>query len=138
MTEVFVDSFYYIALLNPADQYHEAALAATHSIRDRLVTTSWVLMEVGDALSAPQIRQHTHRFLQQVAADRNTSVVSFDGVWYARGLSLYGERPDKSWSLTDCVSFEVMRERGIRDALTGDEDFEQAGFRALLLAKSRD
>jgi predicted nucleic acid-binding protein len=48
-------------------------------------------------------------------------------------FTLYGNRPDKSWSLTDCASFVVMRERGLTEALTTDEHFRQAGFRALLL-----
>ena len=53
--------------------------------------------------------------------------------WFARGKELYGDRPDKSWSLTDCISFVVMTERGISDALTGDHHFVQARFRALHL-----
>ena len=48
------------------------------------------------------------------------------------GLALYANRTDKDWSLTDCISFVVMNERGITDALTGDHHFEQAGFAALL------
>lgn len=63
MSEVFADSFYYIALLNPKDQYHSAALDVTRRLTSRMVTTAWILMEVGDALSAPAIRSHTHRFL---------------------------------------------------------------------------
>ena len=46
--------------------------------------------------------------------------------------AMHKERSDKSWSLTDCISFVVMGEHGITDALTGDRHFEQAGFRALL------
>ena len=49
-----------------------------------------------------------------------------------RGLALYRARPDKAWSLIDCISFMVMTERGITEALTGDHHFEQAGFRAPL------
>ena len=52
---------------------------------------------------------------------------------WQRGWTLYRDRPDKAWSLTDCVSFLVMQERGLADALTADEHFRQAGFRALLL-----
>ena len=51
---------------------------------------------------------------------------------FARGFDLYARRPDKSWSLTDCISFVVMTDRGLTEALTGDHHFEQAGFRALL------
>jgi predicted nucleic acid-binding protein len=51
---------------------------------------------------------------------------------FETGVSLYASRTDKEWSLTDCISFTVMSQYGIRDALTGDRHFEQAGFRALL------
>jgi len=133
MTEVFADAFYYIALLNPADQHHAAAVEATKNFRVPCVTTSWVLMEVADALSLPSVRRRTHQFLTQIAGDPNTTIVADHEPWYARGLMLYGSRQDKSWSLTDCISFEVMTQRGISDALTGDHHFVQAGFRALLL-----
>jgi uncharacterized protein len=131
MTEVFADAFYYIALLNPADRYHAAAVQATHSLKGRLVTTQWVLMEVGDALSDPAIRKQAHGFLVRAEVDPNTSILA-ETVWYSRGLNLYGNRLDKSWSLTDCISFEVMSDRGITEALTGDQHFIQAGFLALL------
>ena len=47
-------------------------------------------------------------------------------------MDFYRARPDKEWSLTDRLSFEAMRELGVRDALTSDQHFVQAGFRALL------
>lgn len=133
MNEVFADAFYFIALLNPSDHFHAAALAATRTLERRVLTTSWVLVEVADALSAPAVRKLVSRFLRRIANDRNTRVIEASRQWYARGLALYGNRPDKSWSLTDCISFEVMTDGHIRDALTGDHHFVQAGFRALLL-----
>ncbi len=136
MTEVFADAFYYIALLNPADQFHASAIEATKNLQQPLVTTGWVLMEVADALSAPAVRQRTHQLLERISTDPNTIVVSGFDPWFARGLALYGKRDDKSWSLTDCISFEIMTERGISDALTGDHHFVQAGFRALLLSEA--
>jgi hypothetical protein len=132
MTEVFADSFYYLALLNPADQHHAAALQATKNLQSRIVTTPWVLMEVGDALSHPSARALTHRFLMQVQADANTVIIPFAESWYRRGLALYGSRLDKGWSLTDCISFEVMNARQLTEAITGDHHFVQAGFRILL------
>ncbi len=133
MTEVFADSFYYIALLNPADQFHAMAVEATKTLVQRCATTGWVLMEVADALSAPAVRQRTYQFLQHITVDPNTTIIANFDPWLPRGLKLYGERHDKSWSLTDCISFEVMSERGISDALTGDQHFVQAGFRTLLI-----
>jgi uncharacterized protein len=87
---------------------------------------------VADALSSPGIRGHVHKFLLRLATDPKTQVVAADAAWYERGLALYAARPDKSWSLTDCISFEVMTELGLTEALTADHHFEQAGFRALL------
>jgi predicted nucleic acid-binding protein len=51
---------------------------------------------------------------------------------FKRGLAFYSQRPDKDWSLTDCISFVVMEERGVTEALATDRDFIQAGFVTLL------
>ena len=131
MTETFADSFYYIALLNPSDRYHKAAIRATQDPAGQIVTTIWVLTELADALSAPIIRGVTFNFLQRISQDVGTTIVT-NSDWYARGLTIYGKRADKSWSLTDCISFAVMEDRGIRAALTGDHHYVQAGFHSLL------
>nr|MBA2333413.1 nucleic acid-binding protein [Blastocatellia bacterium] len=62
------------------------------------------------------------------------TIVPLDSNLFDRGLRLMASRPDKNWSLTDCISFVVMKERSLSDALTADRHFEQAGFRALMLA----
>ena len=59
-------------------------------------------------------------------------VLSSSPQLYAAGLNLYRRRRDKLWQLTDCISFAVMKEQHVREALTGDQHFEQAGFTALL------
>jgi predicted nucleic acid-binding protein len=133
MSEVFADAVYYIGLLNPSDQFHAAAVDATLNLRRRIITTIWVLIEVADALSSPLVRQRTHVFLTRIASDPNTTVILDSARRYDRGLALFGSRGDKEWSLTDCISFEVMKEHGIAEALTGDHHFVQAGYRALLL-----
>ncbi len=133
MSAVFADAFYYIALLNCSDEFHAAAVQATKALRRPLVTTAWVLTEVADALSAPAVRQRTGQFLQSILTDPNTTVLADFDPWFARGLLLYGNRLDKSWSLTDRISFQVMDAHGIHEALTGDHHFVQASYRALLL-----
>lgn len=132
MSEVFGDSFYFIALLNRHDRFHAAALEQSRDRSRRLVTTHWVLVEVADALSAPEIRQHTARFLRGMLDSTDTLVINDLLPWLPSGLDLYEQRGDKSWSLTDCISFSVMQARGISEALTGDRHFEQAGFTRLL------
>lgn len=129
MTTVFADSFYFIAQLNPADDAHGKATAFTRSFEGRLVTTEWVLAEVGDAFARPPNRQRFVRFFEQLPGMPDFSIAP---VGLAEGIHLFAERPDKDWSLTDCLSFVVMTNHKITAALTGNHHFEQAGFVALL------
>lgn len=132
MTGWFADTFFYLALLNADDADHERAVATSRSHRGRIVTTTWVLVEVADALCRPPDRQRFLLLLDLLNADPQTEIVPADPALFDRGVGLYARRPDKAWSLTDCISFIVMADRGLTDALTGDHHFEQAGFRALL------
>lgn len=70
-------------------------------------------------------------FLRDLEADPGVSIIAESDSLYHRGLALYAERADKAWSLTDCISFVVMREESLREALTGDRHFAQAGFAPL-------
>jgi predicted nucleic acid-binding protein len=132
MAPVFADTAYYLALLNPRDALHARALEQSCALISPVVTTAWVVHELGDALSSPKSRGAFVTFLESLEADENTSLVEPDPALWRRGLALYRARPDKAWSLTDCVSFTVMSDRGLTDALTSDHHFEQAGFQALL------
>jgi uncharacterized protein len=93
------------------------------------VTTDWVLAEAGDAFSRPPNRERFVRFYQQLPGMLGIAIVP---ATLADGFRLFASRPDKEWSLTDCISFVVMQRDGITEALTGDKHFEQAGFVALL------
>ena len=132
MNPYFADTFYYLALLNPSDQAHEHSLRVTAALDRPLITTAWILTEVADALCAPERRVAVAEFVDSVRADPAVELVPPTAELFARGIALFRGRPDKHWSLTDCISFVVMEERGIRDALTADRHFEQAGFVALL------
>ena len=132
MNEVFADSFYFIALLHSRDRYHAAAVELSRRRPGRLVTTHWVLIELADALCAPAIRARSHQFIASMLVDPNVVILSNLDPWFRLGLELFASSVDKSWSLTDCISFTVMEARGIREALTADRHFTQAGFMALL------
>ena len=93
-----------------------------------------MLTEFADAMSKVRRRASAARYLEGILQDSSVTVLPPDMARFRRGLALYANRPNKEWSLTDCVSFEVMRELRLTDALTGDRHFEQAGFRALLSA----
>jgi predicted nucleic acid-binding protein len=97
-----------------------------------VVTTDWILTEIADGLSSARSRAVAVRLIELIRSDSNTTLVRADAALFDRGLTLYASRPDKDWSLTDCVSFTVMNDQGLTDALTFDHHFEQAGFRVLL------
>jgi predicted nucleic acid-binding protein len=133
MRTVFADSFFYFALVNPNDPAHAKATAFTQGYTGRTVTTRCVLTELADGWSKPASRRAV---FPQMLADLRASVATIivpttDQLWQ-EGVDLYERRPDKEWSLTDCISFVVMQREGITEALTGDKHFQQAGFVALL------
>ena len=114
----------YLALLNPTDEAHQRASALSEKRRGRVVTTAWVLTEVAEAFCEPANRLVFTRLIESLRSDPNTEVVPPDEDVFDRGLDLYARRPDKAWSLTDCISFVVMTDRGLTEALTGDHHFE--------------
>jgi len=133
--EVFLDTAYAIALSSPNDQLNAQAIALAEQLEafgSRLVTTRAVLLEIGNALSKQRYRQAAVQLLDSLEADLTVDIVPLSEPLYARAMQLYRERPDKEWGLTDCVSFLVMQDRRLTEALTTDEHFQQAGFRALL------
>jgi len=132
MTPVFADAFYFFALLNPADAAHEDALAFSAESAGPILTTDWILTELADGLADPQNRQLCVEFISELRSRPDVTIIEAQRELFDAGLQLYSERPDKGWSLTDCISFVVMQQKGITEALTGDRHFEQAGFVRLL------
>lgn len=136
MSEIFLDSSFAIALASPSDEHHDAA--AAHAIRighrgDSLITTMAVLLEIGNALSRPPNRAFAVNILAQAQQDPDTVIVHITEQLFNSAFDMYSLHTDKTWGLVDCISFIVMQERGITEALTADRHFVQAGFRALLL-----
>ena len=132
MNRVFADSFCFFAVLNPKDEAHRKALEFATRHEEPIVTTAWVLTEFADGLAVTAHRAAFSRLVTRLQADPENEIMPPTEELMTRGVQLYDTRPDKQWSLTDCISFVVMTEKGITDALTGDHHFEQAGFTALL------
>ncbi|KAF0241342.1 MAG: hypothetical protein FD180_4491 [Planctomycetota bacterium] len=132
MTEVFADSYFYLALANPQDRAHPRAMAALKDVQGTHVTHSWVLCEVAGGLSSPANRPRFLQLLAFLKSNNRVVLLPPPQELFDAGIELFSKRPDKDWSLVDCISFHVMTLRGIRIALTGDKDFEQAGFQAVL------
>lgn len=132
MTRVFADTFYFIAMTNPRDAAHQRAVNWTSAFVGRIVTTVWTLTEFANHMCDPANRSEFLSTLLDLQSHDDFEIVPADQALWEEGVQLYADRPDKSWSLTDCISFVVMAREGITEALTGDHHFEQAGFVALL------
>jgi len=83
-------------------------------------------------MSSPANRPAFLRLMEVLRSAPDVTIIPPNDELFSRGIELYAERLDKEWSLTDCISFVVMTDEGIADALTGDRHFEQAGFNGLL------
>jgi hypothetical protein len=133
---VFLDTGFAIALLSPRDQYHAAALRLAAEIRrqgKKIITSDAVLLEIGAALAKLTFRPAAVKLMDGLRADPNVEIVPLDSRLFEVAYRLFRERPDKEWSLTDCISFIIMQERHISQALAADEHFKQAGLIPLLL-----
>ena len=129
---IFVDTGYLVGLIDPGDDLHSRAIAWMRCIREPLVTTDYVTLEATNYFSGSSLRLRSHEILERLSSRPTFHVIHIDIPLRAKGIELHRGRPDKLWSRTDCVSFVVMEQRGIQQALAFDHHFEQAGFEALL------
>ena len=134
MKTVFADTGYWLAALNPRDDWHGRAIEASRALGNkvRFITTEMVLDELLAALSKVPVRGLAIVGAQAIRNNPNTEVVPQTSIQFSDAFDVYRRMPDKEWSLTDCASFSLMKQRGITDALAHDHHFEQAGFTALL------
>ena len=135
MRRVFADTFYWTALLYRRDPWHPhiAAFSQTLADTDRVFTTDAVLTELLAALSAAgaRLRHEAVILVDELLHDPQVLVVEATRGLFLDGLSLYRDHPDKAYSLTDCMSMQVMRREGLTDVLTNDRHFTQEGFHIL-------
>jgi len=129
---IFLDTLFVVVLVSPNDQYHKKALelADTHEGHPVLVTDA-VLLEIGNGL-ARNYKQQAIEIIEQFFASKEVEIISLTPELFERGFAVYKTHRDKEWGLIDCISFEVMREKGVTAALTFDRHFVQAGFQALM------
>lgn len=134
MKRRFVDAFYYIALINPRDEWHDRVLAFHRTLEGDLLTTDAVLTEVANTFSGSPWRGTAGAVIHAVRRSSDVIVLPVSGSLMDRGIDLYRARSDKAWSLTDCMSFVVMEDARMDEALTGDRHFVQAGFKATFIS----
>ena len=136
MRLVFIDSLHLIALAIHDDQWHELSQQIAESLTAsvRLVTTYEVLIEflAGVSRAGPEVRMEAVATVRDIMSDPNITLIPQTLDLFTSGLQLYASRPDKRYSLTDCISMTVMREQNITEALTHDRDFESEGFTRLI------
>lgn len=138
MNDYFADSSYWIALITPSDEFH--ALAAEYDAlleiqNDRIVTTQLALNEVlaPRSGSTAQMRRASIALIDRITQDPRISIVAQSPEQFAEAFDMFRTvAVDKEWSITDCASFQVMLRLQIRNALTSDHHFEQAGFDVFL------
>jgi predicted nucleic acid-binding protein len=134
MTAIFADTFYWIALADSADSAHRRALTITaERATSRIITTDEVLTEyLTFFATAPEpFRRDAAEGVGRLLASSVVRVIPQSRESFRAGLQLYMARPDKGYSLTDCMSMQTMRREGLTEVLTNDRHFEQEGFRAL-------
>ena len=131
-TRIFVDTQFVIALINERDEHHRRSVELSqHYQGSPFVTTDVVLLEIGNAL-ARNFRQNAIRVTEDFLSAKNAQVIRLTPELFEQGFALYSKHQDKSWGMTDCISFVVMKELDINMALTYDRHFVQAGFIALM------
>ena len=135
MKRLFADTVYWIALTNSFDQYHAKTVEVSSALGNcRLFTTEAVLTEFLNALAdkGPLVRAAAVEMVEAIMSNSQVTVIPQTLRTFSRSLAFYKARPDKGYSLTDCGSMLLMRERRLSEALTTDRHFEQEGFIALL------
>lgn len=136
MKRIFADAGYWIALLNPRDVRHAEAVQVSASLgQARTITSEMVLSELLNAFASKgsSLRETACAAVERIRSDPNAEIVLMTSAAFRQAMERYRSRSDKTWGLTDCTSFLIMEEKGINEVLTFDHDFEQAGFRSLLL-----
>jgi predicted nucleic acid-binding protein len=134
LTRHFLDSGFLIALEAADDQHHAAALGYWRALmpsRPKLVTTSFVLDEVVTFFNSRGRHAKAVEIGEGLLASPSVEFVHVDQALFQASWSYFCERPDKRFSLTDCVSFVLMEQLGIRSALAFDAHFARAGFSTL-------
>lgn len=132
MKPFFADTSFYIALLNQDDELFPLVKPFAEKPDLLIVTTEFVFIEVANFFARSRFRQRAVDLYSRLSTSTFTRIVPASSELFVQGITLYGSRRDKDWSLTDCCSFNVMEQLKLDEALSSDKHFEQAGFQYLL------
>jgi uncharacterized protein len=136
MKPVFLDTSFAISLSVKSDLLHPRAVQLAEQMRlenAKLVTTRAVILEIGNSLSKLRYRRAAILLLESLEQDSQVDIIEINTDLYEKAFELFCTRPDKEWGLVDCISFVIMTQNQIQQALSADHHFLQAGFEALLV-----
>ena len=134
MSPVFLDTGYVIALEASDDQHHAEAVRHWQEVGPELtsiVTTTYVFDELVTFFNSRGHHEKAVDIGRRLRASPRVDFVSETELLFEAGWDLFRRRPDKRYSLTDCLSFVLMDRRGIERALAFDRHFEQAGYKRI-------
>jgi predicted nucleic acid-binding protein len=135
--DVFVDTAGFLALWDASDEYHERAVRLQSELlrrKRRFLTTDYIIDETTTLLLVRHSHAAAADFLATTLESKTLHLEWIDSERFHAAAELFRRHNDKEWSLTDCVSFALMRELKIQDSFTTDHHFTQAGFNPLLRA----
>lgn len=133
MIKTLIDTSFVVALVNKKDEDHRKAVELSFDFnRKPMIVTDAVLLEIGNNL-ARNFKKESIEAIEGFFESEEVEVVRLDESLFNKAFNFYKMHADKTWGLVDCISFIVMKENNIIDALTSDKHFVQAGFRALML-----
>jgi predicted nucleic acid-binding protein len=130
--QIFIDTLFVIALINSRDQYHDKAVELASKYENQpLLVTDAVLLEIGNGL-ARNYKQEAIEIIEYFSTSDEVEIIHLTPQLFDREFDLYKRYEDKDWGLIDCITFVVMRDAGVNEALTFDRHFQQAGFKTLM------
>jgi predicted nucleic acid-binding protein len=129
---ILIDTGFLVALAQPNDALHSRAVAWAKRINQPLIVTEYVLCETIKFHSKRPDRLRGQTLIREITSNPGYTIIDASPRLFLAGFELHRSRLDKDWSLTDCVSFHLIKEHSISEALAYDEHFLQAGFIALL------
>lgn len=130
---LFLDTVFIVGFLNRKDPWHKTAVSLFPLLQQvpHTITTEAILIETGNALASID-RALATSFIDSCYSTPSLEIISVSSDYFQAGLDIYELHLDKTWGLTDCISFAVMKELHIQHAMTNDVHFAQAGFIAIM------
>lgn len=135
MDKLFIDTSFIIALSIETDPHHAIAKSwAEHIAKNKhhMMTHQGILLEIGNVFAKPPWRKTALELITFLQHDPTIKIVSISTLLLNEAIQLFVSQHEKSWRMTDCLSFTVMRQSNLETALTANQHFAEAGFRPLL------